>query len=216
MTGAGRDIRGSNVYAPPISEGHPLELTLSNPPERGEGFAKRAVARFLDMVWVYLMLAVSGFAAAIVLTMLEAGGRVDTEWQSRIGDGNAQMTLASFASTIVFHTLCEGLHGATLGKFVCGLRVTNESGGTCGLKAALVRNLAFLIDGLLFGLIAYQSMERSQRKQRVGDRLAHTLVVARNSVPATHRSTLGPVGAFAAGTFAACAIETMVIVLVAL
>jgi uncharacterized RDD family membrane protein YckC len=85
--------------------------------------------------------------------------------------------LASLVSTIVMHTMAEGLHGSTLGKRIRGLTVVSEDGSPASVRAALKRAIACLWDGMFFGLVAAQKMSESPRRQRYGDAWAETQVV---------------------------------------
>ena len=73
------------------------------------------------------------------------------------------------AALVLYTAISERLSGATLGKLLTGMRVVAEDGSPIGLRAALLRNLAFPIDALFFGLIAYSAVARSPTGQRVGD-----------------------------------------------
>ena len=82
-----------------------------------------------------------------------------------------------------------GFHGSTIGKRLLGIQVLNEDGGRCSLTQAAKRSLAFLWDGLFFGLIGIVAMNGDPRRQRNGDDWAGTVVVRRASVPpASQRS----------------------------
>jgi len=72
----------------------------------------------------------------------------------------------------------EGLAGATLGKYLLGLRVVNINGGRAGLAKAAVRNLLRIVDGLpAFCIVGIILIWRSPEKARFGDRIAGTRVV---------------------------------------
>ena len=79
---------------------------------------------------------------------------------------------------VTYYAVLEGLFGATLGKRFAGLRVTDLEGRRIGWQAAIVRNLARLLDVLpftyLFGGILTLT---TRRHQRLGDVLAGTVVV---------------------------------------
>jgi uncharacterized RDD family membrane protein YckC len=79
------------------------------------------------------------------------------------------------SALFVYFVVFEWLFGATPGK-ATKLRVVKIDGSPCTLGAAAVRGFLRLVDGLFFGLVAAISM-REPRKQRLGDRLARTLVV---------------------------------------
>jgi len=84
---------------------------------------------------------------------------------------------------VVYLTLSEYRGGATFGKFCADLRVVGAQGTPLTLRAALIRNLALPLDLFLFGLVAYSAMSRSERRQRVGDHWAATIVVRRGDTP---------------------------------
>lgn len=71
--------------------------------------------------------------------------------------------------------------GRTIGKKALGIRVTGEDGETPGFGAASMRNLLRLIDVFFIGPILILG---SERKQRLGDLAAHTVVVRGERAPA--------------------------------
>ncbi|MHB0858303.1 MAG: RDD family protein [Anaerolineae bacterium] len=91
---------------------------------------------------------------------------------------NDPLCLAFLAAMILYLILLEGLTGATVGKWTLGLRVINVQGGRPGLKAAALRTLLRLLDGLpAFHIVGIVSILRSPEHARLGDRLAGTRVV---------------------------------------
>ncbi len=78
---------------------------------------------------------------------------------------------------LLYFFLSEGLWGATAGKWLLGLTVVREDGADIGLGAAAVRTAARLVDGLCFYAVGAVLIWSSGRRQRLGDRLAGTLVV---------------------------------------
>ena len=82
--------------------------------------------------------------------------------------------------TLAYFVLLEGLAGATVGKFVLGIRVRGLDGSRIGLGPALVRNLARVVDALPYVipyLVGGIAVIRSDTRQRFGDRWAKTVVV---------------------------------------
>ena len=78
---------------------------------------------------------------------------------------------------VVYFVALEGLFGATLGKLLVGLRVVTTGGGRPGWRAILIRNLLRPVDALPFlNAVGVVSIWTSPLAQRVGDRLANTLV----------------------------------------
>jgi uncharacterized RDD family membrane protein YckC len=98
---------------------------------------------------------------------------------------------AIIGSTVVCFTylfyffIFEALWSRTPGKFMQGLVVRNIDGTRAGLRAHLIRTLARLLEAnpiLLGGIPAGIAIFSSQRKQRIGDSLAGTVVVPRSEV----------------------------------
>ena len=73
--------------------------------------------------------------------------------------------------------MLEGTAGATVGRLVCKIRVKKENGDACGIWKAFVRNILRIVDGLAFYLVSAILIARSDKKQRLGDRVANTIVV---------------------------------------
>jgi uncharacterized RDD family membrane protein YckC len=66
--------------------------------------------------------------------------------------------------------------GQTLGKKVMGIRVVAIE-GPLDPRKVVVRTLCRVVDGFLFYLVAVIVIATSQRKQRIGDMAAGTIVV---------------------------------------
>ncbi len=140
------------------------------------GFGIRFAAQLLDLIVTSLIGLVAGAIGGILAALLAMPG-----WQDRVGEVTPMGYLISFGASIVYHTLAEGLGGATIGKAICGLRVLTEQRQPCTIGKALVRSLGYYVDGLFFGLVAWSSMSRSPTKQRLGDKWAGTIVVHNRS-----------------------------------
>ena len=79
---------------------------------------------------------------------------------------------------VAYYAVLEGLFGATVGKRIAGLRVTDLEGRRIGWQAAILRNLGRLLDALPFlYLLGGILTLTSKQHQRLGDRFAGTLVV---------------------------------------
>ena len=78
-----------------------------------------------------------------------------------------------------YYAFSEALTGATLGKRILRIRVVDEAGEHPTLGAAVVRNLLRPVDGLCGYLVGGVVALRSPLGQRLGDRVAHTVVVRR-------------------------------------
>jgi uncharacterized RDD family membrane protein YckC len=87
--------------------------------------------------------------------------------------------LLLLALGIAYYIACETVTGATLGKRMVGIRVVGEDGEPVTFGAAIVRNLVRIVDAFFFYFVAFISALLSKRRQRLGDRAAHTIVVRR-------------------------------------
>lgn len=68
--------------------------------------------------------------------------------------------------------------GTTLGHWTVGLKIVSENGQTLTLGQSLKRRISDLIDiSWCFGLVAFIVVKSTEKKQRVGDIIAKTLVV---------------------------------------
>jgi len=96
--------------------------------------------------------------------------------------------IALFAIVLAYFFLFEWLFAASLGKHLLKLRVVGiTDGDPCSAKAALVRNVLRLIDWLpAFYLVGLSLIVKSRSRQRLGDRVANTIVApapARDEIP---------------------------------
>lgn len=79
---------------------------------------------------------------------------------------------------IFYGIVLETWRGQTIGKMIMGIIVVKESGEPCTFVAALLRNVFRIIDSsggsYTLGFIA---IALTEKRQRIGDRLANTVVV---------------------------------------
>jgi uncharacterized protein len=115
---------------------------------------------------------VIAWLALTILVLVAVPGDPDN-WTSD-EEGTAGLIVLGFL-TVWFNylVLCEWRWGRTFGKLVLDLRVVGEDGGPLSWNRSLVRNLLRVPDLLLAPLL----IPFSDRKQRLGDRAAHTIVV---------------------------------------
>jgi uncharacterized RDD family membrane protein YckC len=85
---------------------------------------------------------------------------------------------------LYYYFALESSAGQTLGKRLLGLRVTGEHGEAPGIERIAMRTVLRLLDGLglyLVGLVVM--LATGQRRQRLGDVVAHTVVTTADSAP---------------------------------
>jgi uncharacterized RDD family membrane protein YckC len=72
----------------------------------------------------------------------------------------------------------ESCFQRTLGKFLCGLMIVPNRGGSLTFGQALLRRLADPLEvWFAFGLVGYLVISLSEDRRRLGDRVAETRVV---------------------------------------
>ena len=198
----------------PVASTEPAEAVVSDPADpAGTSFGLRVGARLIDIVIHTVFGVVTALVVGVVLAVLAAGqGQPFEATAARLGQSRALDYLLAILGLVAYHTICEGLHGSTLGKALVGITVRTEDGGPAGVAAAGLRSLAAVPESLLLGLPAAISINSSPRQQRYGDKWAHTIVVRTKSLlPASRRSVLrllavAAFGLFADGAFQAVAL----------
>lgn len=90
--------------------------------------------------------------------------------------------LVFILAVLAYFTILEWTFGGSLGKLMTGLYVKDETGKNLTFKSALVRNALRVIDAfpyILPNLLGLIILAGNDKKQRLGDKIAHTVVVAR-------------------------------------
>ena len=165
-------------------------------------FWPRVGARLIDLVVIYALAMVVGFAIGMGVG-IRAGlnGTAPGPDLARMGETTFAGVVSSILAGVAYYAVAEGLHGSTVGKKVLGFTVRQEDGSPCRMPAALGREFAYFIDGLFFGIIAYFAIQSEPTRQRLGDQWAKTVVVRAATLPSEQRKThLG----FAAAITLAC------------
>jgi uncharacterized RDD family membrane protein YckC len=159
---------GGSLPVDPHSQGFPLI---------GKPFGIRVAAYLIDYVLYFVaFLATSVVAGFIIGTIAALAGFGLTR---KTGEPlSAYNFILSLMLGLIYFVLFEWFYSASPGKLILKLRVVREDGTPPGLWASLVRGLFRYIDGLIFGIPAYFSMNKSGLRQRLGDRAAHTVVVS--------------------------------------
>ncbi len=79
---------------------------------------------------------------------------------------------------ICYGIVLETWKGQTVGKMILGIIVVKENGEPCDFFAALLRNVLRIIDHLpTLYILGFIVMAITEKRQRLGDRLAGTVVV---------------------------------------
>lgn len=170
----GESVQGSkpqaentgNAAEEPAAEKAPVSGAM-----RFQGVGIRFVALIVDAILLFIPFYLIGNAMAKSAGEVTSGG-----WSLSRGPAFL-FFLIMLVIAMGYYTLFEGGMGATPGKFICGVRVLDESGAKCGYRQAFIRNILRVIDGLFFYLVGAILVWKSPKSQRLGDRAAETVVV---------------------------------------
>lgn len=135
----------------------------------------RALAQIVDAVLSILLFAVVGGGVALLLAGPTAARAAPS--MTLLAVGPPAVVLAGIVAGLYPVVLEWRWNGQTVGKRLVGIRVVARDGGAIGFGGALSRNVFAFVDGAFFYLVGLAAMATSADRQRVGDRIAGTVVV---------------------------------------
>lgn len=164
----------------PADQQQPPGTPQAEPPPaiRAEDFASigdRLLAQLIDGLVAFGVFFLTGMPLALRLGGLTETGFNLTGWPAAVSAGVTAVVL------LLYFVFMEGHSGVTLGKLVAGVKVQTPTGGHIGLRAALIRNLMRIIDGIGVYLVGGFTILVSKRCQRLGDMAAGSVVVRHES-----------------------------------
>jgi uncharacterized RDD family membrane protein YckC len=137
------------------------------------GVGPRALALIIDSLIFGL-----GACCVLLIVALGSGGEFKTT------GGPAWIINGVFTLIfIAYFVVLESTSGATLGKRVLKLKVVKVDGSPIEMREALIRNVLRIVDGFFFYLVGAVLIWTDPNKQRLGDRLASTIVVRNAPAP---------------------------------
>jgi uncharacterized RDD family membrane protein YckC len=146
-------------------------------PAEVEVVGPRVLATLVDSVVLFLV-ALAVFVAQWIVGAAVVIMGAPTGVQMAAGILGMLVILAIPMLFVAYYVYFEGHKGQTIGKMMAGIKVVRQdTGGLPGTKAALVRTLLRVVDGFLGYLVGLLFALSSERRQRLGDMAAHTLVV---------------------------------------
>lgn len=146
-----------------------------------QGIGPRLIAQIIDGVILFILYFIVGAAMFGALTF-DVYGAAAVSFMGIYG-------LLGF----LYFLILEGLRGATVGKMLMKIKVVREDGSAYGFGPALIRNILRIIDVLPFlYIIGLILISRSDKKQRLGDRIAKTVVIKSSQAPSQAQSSAVP------------------------
>ena len=156
------------------------------PPEpRYAGLLRRLGAFAIDALVTYLVLSI----AIYVIAPGWAGDDATSHQTAEVG----LIVLAVITVWFNYLVVAEWRWGQTLGKLAVRITVADDRGGTVSWNRSVARNLLLVVD-VVAGLVL---IPFSRRKQRLGDRLAHTVVLVKDTAASRGEALqTSPTGSF--------------------
>jgi uncharacterized RDD family membrane protein YckC len=108
-------------------------------------------------------------------------GKLLRECLNLAGDEMSQLLVYAslipiyFAGIFLFMILPEGLWGQTFGKWLMRIKVVDKTDLTPEIIGSVIRHFLDPID--MCFLVGYWLAHRNRSKQRIGDKVAHTIVI---------------------------------------
>lgn len=173
---------GLDAASAPTTSAAPLPGAYSwqRPPPHTAATGRRALAFALDLAIVFLLAWVLTFIAA-ALDLLRVPDITILGRKSHIAGLLWIVSIFELSLTLVYFGLAERFSGRTPGKMLFRLRVQRIDGGPLTLFDSFLRNLLRLLWVTPFGpaFILYDlwSLNATELDQRLGDRVAGTLVL---------------------------------------
>lgn len=128
------------------------------------GVGRRAVAVIIDSILLFIV----GYVIAAM-----TGGTTRAGFEI-----TGAPAFIWFGIALAYYVVMEKTSGATVGKRVMNLKVVKQDGSAIDWQAAIIRNVLRIVDGFFFYLVGAIVVWVSKSKQRVGDMVAHTIVVS--------------------------------------
>jgi len=150
-----------------------------------QGVAIRFVAVLIDWIIISVITSIInlpvtvGGAMNYIINVNNATGQV-TISRGPSAAVLGWVMLIALAVPFLYYTLLQGRYGQSVGMMAVKIKVVNEDGSPIDYGAAAVRTVLMVIDAIpyfipyLLGAILIWS---SDQKQRLGDRIAHTIVI---------------------------------------
>jgi uncharacterized RDD family membrane protein YckC len=138
---------------------------------------KRIVAVIIDHIIIsviMVLLALPLGLHALFFSPLAMAG--DATLAASLMASIATYSVLGIVVFLAYFTYFEGTTGQTPGKKLLNIKVVKEKGEVT-YTDALVRNLLRIVDGIFLYLVGFIVLISNEKKQRIGDMAAHTLVV---------------------------------------
>lgn len=135
----------------------------------------RVVAIIVDSIILWVVMAVIAMPFGLMTAMM--GTMTDPLAAAQMA-GSAMLVVALMGLiSLGYFTYFEGTTGQTIGKKIANIKVVRMDGKPMTYMDSLIRTVLRIIDGIFFYLVGLIIVVASEKKQRLGDMAAKTLVV---------------------------------------
>ncbi len=143
----------------------------------------RFTAVLVDTVVLFGVLII---VITVYVFVLASQGKIDPNDPAAAQELSRQLTSSDlpinfifFAALFIYYVIFESVFSASVGKLVCGMRVTMRDGSRATGLAVVLRNLVRIPEAMFLYVPAGVSCLVSPERQRLGDRVARTVVLRR-------------------------------------
>jgi len=183
------DAKYCETCGAPLEARQPLQPTFSSAPgyQAPRSYVPHSASPYQGVAIRFVAILIDTIIIAIIGGILSAPfNAVAGIWNSASGTATFSLAgsiggLVSLAVFVLYFTLLEGRYGQTVGKMAVRIKVVRETDGApIDYSEAAVRTILRFLDLIpyiipyLLGAILIWS---SEEKQRLGDRVAHTVVI---------------------------------------
>ncbi len=141
-----------------------------------QGVAIRFVAILIDYLIIGVISGILAIPLLVAAIVSVTNGNVSAVSLGPI----VALSVVGLVVWFLYFTLLEGRYGQTVGKMALSIKVVRDADGApIDYGEAAVRTVLRIIDGLFDYLIGAIFIWTSDEKQRLGDRVAHTVVVSK-------------------------------------
>ena len=140
------------------------------------GAGSRVVAIIIDHIILFIIaviIAIPLGLSAGVFALLGGQAAFDAAGFAFFGT----FTVLSIILWLIYFSYFESKTGQTPGKSIMGIKVVRMNGKKLTLADAFVRTLLRIIDGIGFYILGLIVIAVSEKKQRIGDMAAQSIVV---------------------------------------
>lgn len=135
----------------------------------------RVAAQIIDMILMFIAFSIVLFVFALIGGAASATSGSDAVANIFTGFGFLTAAVIFLGYSFFLEAFWDG---RTVGKRVVGIKVVKEDGAPIDIGSAFVRNIPAIVSlAWLSYLVALLSMAASDKRQRVFDRLAGTVVI---------------------------------------